>query len=247
MFVCGGRRGDMVREVLYIGGPDDVVARPGQVIYADPYGGGRCSLWSLAIWAKVAVPEPNGWVRRSADLESLAARHLLPEQDGVTPEFPFSAELSRRAQMLVKWALRDGGLEDIHAGPAVPAGSKVVTPDGAVLAWEEVGRVTDDEMRRIAAVAVDRIYTMLTFPDAALRLPEDWDDARLDERMMAGLRAAGFFGPERRDEGERVLERLRREGGGGGIEFGPPADALADAPEPLRASSRGRRETPRAS
>ena len=75
--------------------------------------------------------------------------------------------------------VRNTGIEDIHSGiePGSPAGDfsdvKVVTPQGEI-PWNEVSRISNDEMRAFMRQVVDRLYTCL------LRL----DDPEFLQRMM---------------------------------------------------------------
>lgn len=59
--------------------------------------------------------------------------------------------LEREAKAIVLLALRNGPIEDIHAGAACP------TCAGKA----GVSRITDDEMKRIMKTAVDRVFTLL--------------------------------------------------------------------------------------
>ena len=62
--------------------------------------------------------------------------------------------------------VRNTCIEDIHAGvePNSQAGDfsdvKVVTPHGDI-PWNELSRITNDEMREFMRQVVDRIYTVL--------------------------------------------------------------------------------------
>ena len=75
--------------------------------------------------------------------------------------------------------VRNTGIEDIHSGiePGSAAGDfsdvKVVTPYGEI-PWNEVSRISNDEMRAFMRQVVDRLYTSL------LRL----DDSEFLQRMM---------------------------------------------------------------
>jgi hypothetical protein len=76
--------------------------------------------------------------------------------------------------------VRNTCIEDIHAGitPASPAGDysdvKVVTPAGDI-PWNDLSRISDDEMRRFMKEVVNKIYTVL------LRL----DDPAFVERLTS--------------------------------------------------------------
>jgi hypothetical protein len=70
------------------------------------------------------------------------------------------------ALQLALLCVRNTRIEDIHAGktPASDAGDfsdvKVVTPHGEI-AWNELSRISDDEMRRFMTEVVNKIYTVL--------------------------------------------------------------------------------------
>ena len=92
------------------------------------------------------------------------------------------AAMERIAKRLAKdmtvLCVRHTGLEDLHAGifPDSKTGDyddvKVVTPYGEI-PWNNVSRISDDEMRAFMKQVVDRLYTVL------LRL----DDTQFLERM----------------------------------------------------------------
>lgn len=224
-FLRGGKSGNLIREVLYVGPPHDVVIGPANVAYDDAFGGGICSISTMAAWAKAVIPKPDSWCRASPIVAKLKEYRLLPEQDGKTFEIPFSKEVSDFANKLVTWGFRNTELEGIHAGKYVPPGSKVVTPNGMTYDWEDVSRISDDEMRSLMIGAMDKIYTMLTFPDLPMPyLSTKWDDAKLDRKTMLVLEAEGYFGEAKRQaakeklnlEFERILasepRQIREEG-----------------------------------
>ena len=218
VFLRGGKYDNLIREVLYVGSPQDRVIGPAKVAYDDPYGGGICSLSTIAAWAKAVLPKPDGWCRTSPIVPKLGEYGLLPEQDSSTFEIPFSKERSDLAKKLVTWAFRNTELEDIHAGKYVPPGSTVVTPEGATYAWEDVSRISDEEMRMLMITAVDKVYTMLTFPDLSMfyNFSTKWHDAKLDEDMMVSWEASGYFGDAKRRAAEQKLDFRFREKGSGG-------------------------------
>ena len=79
-------------------------------------------------------------------------------------------------------------LESIHAGvsPSTKTGDfsdvKVVTPFGEI-SWNQVGRISDEEMCQLNKEAVDRVYTYLRFlfagdqPGNILQYPSRWSKA----------------------------------------------------------------------
>lgn len=114
-----------------------------------------------------------------------------------TPAMPKSSRLredQERAALalaLVETGFRNSRLEELHAGvsPQTAVGDysdvKVVTPYGEI-AWSEVSRIDDEEMKGLMIEVVDRIYTMLAHPEPFLRLmgAARWDQPKLDPAMM---------------------------------------------------------------
>ena len=74
--------------------------------------------------------------------------------------------LQRLAKLVVEQGFRNR-LEDIHAGtfPSSKSGNgtdiKVVSPYGEI-PWNRLGRISDEEMKRINKGAVDYVYNFLT-------------------------------------------------------------------------------------
>lgn len=70
------------------------------------------------------------------------------------------------AKAIVLHSFRNGLIEDIHAGksPVSITGDfsdvRVVTPLGEI-AWTEVSRISQEEMKVMMKEAVDRVYTIL--------------------------------------------------------------------------------------
>ena len=70
------------------------------------------------------------------------------------------------AKALVIMGMRNTSLEDIHAGtvPSSEVGDfsdvKVVTPHGEI-PWQELSRISDDEMKALMKEAVNKVYTRL--------------------------------------------------------------------------------------
>lgn len=89
-------------------------------------------------------------------------------------------KLAREAKALVTLAIRNGPLEDLHAGKTCPICSSN----------SEYSRISDPEMKQLVKHAVDRVYSMLLKRE---RQPEkygellkwadnftySWDDPRL--------------------------------------------------------------------
>src|SRR5690242_222462 len=73
----------------------------------------------------------------------------------------------RLAKLMASRCFRDSQLEDLHAGtyPSSPRGDytdvKVVTPFGEI-AWGDVSRLSDDEMKALMIDVVHRSYLFLS-------------------------------------------------------------------------------------
>lgn len=200
IFVKGSKNG-WIREILF--------SSQGRVAYADDFGGtGSCSLMHLASWAECEVSRPEGWVRAETDLiAALRAEGKLPEQGGVAPAVGFSKARSDLAKAIVLHAFRNTNMiENIHAGVFLPKGSKVVTADGKELPFEEVLKITDEGMKALMIEAVNKVYTILSFPHVQFRFSSKWNDAEPDQEMMAYMAMAGLFGEEAREEAGSKLE-----------------------------------------
>lgn len=93
------------------------------------------------------------------------------------------------ALALVETGMRNSRLEELHAGisPGTAVGDysdiKVVTPDGEI-PWLRVSRIDDEEMKSLMIEVVDRVYAILTHPDAFGRLmgASRWDRPKLSPR-----------------------------------------------------------------
>ena len=104
------------------------------------------------------------------------------------------------AKMMAMVCVRNGRLEDLHAGrsPVTRTGDysdvSVVDAEGQQIAWAEVSRIDDHEMRALMREIVDRLYTFLTrIDDQAFRAEiERWAAvvARWDEPQPDGFLAA---------------------------------------------------------
>lgn len=104
------------------------------------------------------------------------------------------AEMAWRAALalsLVETAFRNSRLEDLHAGvfPTSAVGDysdvKVVTPYGEI-AWADVSRFCDEEMKALMIETVNRVYTVLTHPEPFSKLAgaARWNAPELDPAMM---------------------------------------------------------------
>lgn len=106
-------------------------------------------------------------------------------------EFTEEAWRARLALALAETGVRNSQLEELHAGvsPSSATGDytdvKVVTPYGQI-AWSEVSRISDEEMKSLMMQIVDRIYTLLLHPEPFLRLQgaARWKAPALDPQLM---------------------------------------------------------------
>ena len=98
------------------------------------------------------------------------------------PTHPEDAELATEAKALVALVLRNGPIENVHAGKLCPTCN----------AAPEYSRITDDEMKAILKSAVDRMYALLRLrkcdPEGyakqiafGTRYVAKWDEPGLDE------------------------------------------------------------------
>ena len=106
-----------------------------------------------------------------------------------TPDLHHTA--AKGATMLAFHCVRNSYLEDLHAGifPSSQTGDytdvKVVSPSGEI-AWNRLGRISDEEMQRLSADIVNRLYTFLFYllssgePDRGIPLPKHLSLCRLN-------------------------------------------------------------------
>lgn len=100
-------------------------------------------------------------------------------------------DLDLMARSLVEVCFRNTKIEDLHAGvfPRSANGDwsdvRVVTPFGEI-AWTDLSRISDAEMREIMAEAVNRVFTYAAFPEelSTMAGASRWDRAELDKRLM---------------------------------------------------------------
>lgn len=75
---------------------------------------------------------------------------------------------SRLAKMLAAMCVRHTGIEEIHAGvePVSKTGDysdvKVIDAEGREIPWNEVSRISNDEMRGLMKQIVNRLYTFFS-------------------------------------------------------------------------------------
>jgi hypothetical protein len=80
---------------------------------------------------------------------------------------PIASELAKAITVL---CVRNTFLEDLHAGtaPSSKAGDysdvKVVTPYGEI-PWQQLSRISDEEMKRLMKEIVNKVYTFLCRQD----------------------------------------------------------------------------------
>ena len=106
-----------------------------------------------------------------------------------TPDLPHAA--ATVATLLAFHCVRNSYLEDLHAGifPSSQSGDytdvKVVSPYGEI-AWNRLGRISDEEMQRLSEDIVNRLYTFLFYllmhdePDRGIPLPQHWSPPRIE-------------------------------------------------------------------
>ncbi len=111
--------------------------------------------------------------------------------------------LKREALTMAVNCVRNTVIEDYHAGivPQSKTGDysdvKVVTPYGEI-AWNELSRISDSEMKVFNKEVADKLYTYLEFllnpkyedkQQAFLKVcnifyPHNWDEPKLDKGLM---------------------------------------------------------------
>jgi len=106
-----------------------------------------------------------------------------------TPDVHHTA--AKVATMLTFHCVRNSCLEDLHAGifPSSQTGDytdvKVVSPHGEI-AWNRLGRLSDEEMQRLSEDIVNRLYTFLFYllssgePDRGMPLPKHWSPPHIE-------------------------------------------------------------------
>ena len=100
------------------------------------------------------------------------------------------------ATMLAFHGVRNSSLEDLHAGifPRSQTGDytdvKVVSPSGEI-AWNRLGRISDEEMQRLSEDIVNRLYAFLFYlltsgePDRGMPLPTPWSPPHIEASIAA--------------------------------------------------------------
>jgi hypothetical protein len=115
-----------------------------------------------------------------ADLTHHPEETLMPRHD-----FPLQPMADKLAKMLACHGGRYSALAVLHAGtlPSSQTGDytdvKVLSPYGEI-AWNRVGRISDEAMQPLMEESVDRLYTFLVLlldrgePEHGLPQPKNW-------------------------------------------------------------------------
>lgn len=105
------------------------------------------------------------------------------------PDFHQTA--AKFAKLLAFHCVRNSYLEELHAGisPSSQTGDytdvKVTSPYGEI-SWHQVGRISDEEMRRLMEDIVNRLYTFLFHlltsgePERGVPLPKNWSPPQIE-------------------------------------------------------------------
>jgi hypothetical protein len=116
--------------------------------------------------------------------------------DQTSPTRADRRNLANFAKLLVELCVRNSSLEDFHAGvvPTSVTGDysdvKVTSPYGEI-PWTKLSRISDDEMKRLMIEIVDRVYTLLSYPDELAGLSPSarkWKRPRLDPKLIRTVR-----------------------------------------------------------
>ncbi len=118
--------------------------------------------------------------------------------------------LELMAKALVETCVRNTQLENLHAGvvPHSETGDysdvKVVTPSGEI-AWTDLSRISDPEMKALMIEIVDRVFTFLQYPGELLELgpAAGWDRPKLDAGLMRIVERRTGSQESDRDFGDR--------------------------------------------
>jgi len=115
-----------------------------------------------------------------------------PEPSGA-PIGASDLELYKEAAIaLVQRCVRNTQLEELHAGitPASQSGDyedvKVVSPYGEI-PWNQVSRISDEEMKALMIEVVNKVFTFLVHSDYLSDRPSRarWDEPTLDAGLLA--------------------------------------------------------------
>jgi hypothetical protein len=114
-------------------------------------------------------------------------RHVTEPQRITATE---CGHLEKMALCLVNACVRNS-LEDLHAGifPSSKSGDysdvKVVSPYGEI-PWNQVGRISDAEMKELMITVVNRVFTFLLNPQRHMNyfnFPRRWEKPAVDKNM----------------------------------------------------------------
>ena len=108
------------------------------------------------------------------------------------------AQTGKLAKLMALHCARNTCIEKLHSGtsPGSKTGDysdvKVVTPSGEI-PWNELSRISDDEMKILNKEIVNKIFTFLLYlqkeglPEGPRPLypPTGWDDAEIDQDIKA--------------------------------------------------------------
>ena len=130
-----------------------------------------------------------GWQEAEQREQRNASNHPIGEPLMQEPDLhPTAAHV---AKLLAYYGVRNSSLEDIHAGifPSSKTGDysdvKVVSPYGEI-PWNEVGRISDEEMKPLMEDIVNRLYTFLFHlltsgePERGVPLPTNWSVPQIE-------------------------------------------------------------------
>jgi hypothetical protein len=205
-------KGNHIREVVYVG-------RGGMpyeylVVWADRKTVGVCSVHNIVKWADYEMPRPKEWVRPHADVitqfENLGLLPFPPAD--WKPHINFDKARSELAKAIVLQGLRNTELENIHAGtwPSTKTGDyedvKVVSPYGEI-PWNELSRISQEEMKDLMIKAVNRVYTILSLPDFRHSgiFTGKWNEAEPDDDFMRFAAMVGVFGEKEKLLAEEAM------------------------------------------
>ncbi len=99
------------------------------------------------------------------------------------------------AKALVETGMRNSQLEDLHAGTSPESATgdfndvKVVSPYGEI-PWARVSRLSDEEMKALMIEVVDRVFTILRYPEelVVLGAAARWNRPQLHPGLMKTVR-----------------------------------------------------------
>lgn len=101
------------------------------------------------------------------------------------------SEKTRFTFALVEQCVRNTFLEALHAGTVPDSATgdysdvKVVTPFGEI-AWTELSRISDAEMKQLMVEITNKVFTFLTYPDDLVTVgpAARWNKPEIDPALM---------------------------------------------------------------